>query len=509
MQQKSIDYVTPQLYWAIGSSTNSSHPHNTDYAYLMPWWGDSASANGRHFYPGHIFGSFTTSELPNQVKLDRANPKVQGGVFFRASHFSSNTLTFPDSLKNTYFKYLALSPVMTWRDTIRPLVPRNLRFERIPGATFAALRWDAPSSASDGDSASRYVVYRLDHQTVTQADLDNPVNMISIEGTTQSVPNVPTSGGPFYYAVSALDRNFNESAATSAVLVSAPVAPLLASPADGALGQPVSVTLVWNHSSQASSYRLQVSKDPTFASSLLVNDASIIDSFRVITGMEGQTRYYWRLNASNSGGTGSYSVARSFVTGFPAAPVLASPANISLDVEYSGLKLSWNKTDSATSYRLQVSKDVNFTTLFLDTAGVADTSFTVYDLSPLTIYNWHVIATNDFGNSLWSTRFNFRTKQLTFVSDLTQMPLVFELQQNYPNPFNPETNIRFTITESNFTTLKIYNILGSEIATLVNGQRAAGTHTVMFQAKNLTSGVYIYRLTSGSHFETKKMVLVK
>lgn len=85
----------------------------------------------------------------------------------------------------------------------------------------------------------------------------------------------------------------------------------------------------------------------------------------------------------------------------------------------------------------------------------------------------------------------------------------FNLSQNFPNPFNPTTNIQFSIPASALTTLKVYNMVGQEVATLVNGQKEAGVYFVDFDASKLASGVYLYKLQSGSYVETKKMVLVK
>jgi 1,4-alpha-glucan branching enzyme len=91
----------------------------------------------------------------------------------------------------------------------------------------------------------------------------------------------------------------------------------------------------------------------------------------------------------------------------------------------------------------------------------------------------------------------------------------YKLSQNYPNPFNPSTVIRYSIPRSTEfysvlqTTLKVYDILGSEVATLVNQRQGAGNYSVTFDASNLTSGIYFYRLQSGSFVETKKMVFLK
>jgi hypothetical protein len=93
------------------------------------------------------------------------------------------------------------------------------------------------------------------------------------------------------------------------------------------------------------------------------------------------------------------------------------------------------------------------------------------------------------------------------ISDVT--PSNYSLEQNYPNPFNPSTTINFTIPNSEFVTLKVFNILGSEVANLVNENLVAGAYKYSFDAANLASGVYLYELTAGSFREIKKMNLLK
>ncbi|HSW53578.1 MAG TPA: T9SS type A sorting domain-containing protein [Ignavibacteriaceae bacterium] len=88
-------------------------------------------------------------------------------------------------------------------------------------------------------------------------------------------------------------------------------------------------------------------------------------------------------------------------------------------------------------------------------------------------------------------------------------PTEFVLNQNYPNPFNPSTAIRYSIPTSGFVTIKVYDILGNEIATLVNEEKTAGNYEVNFDASGLASGMYLYRLQTDSFVETKKMVLLK
>jgi hypothetical protein len=91
----------------------------------------------------------------------------------------------------------------------------------------------------------------------------------------------------------------------------------------------------------------------------------------------------------------------------------------------------------------------------------------------------------------------------------TEMPAVYALSQNYPNPFNPSTTIHYALPTAGMTTLKVYNLLGQEVATLVNEMQAPGSYRVQFNASSLSSGVYFFRVQSGSFSAVKKMVLVK
>ncbi|MFA5803297.1 MAG: T9SS type A sorting domain-containing protein [Melioribacteraceae bacterium] len=97
----------------------------------------------------------------------------------------------------------------------------------------------------------------------------------------------------------------------------------------------------------------------------------------------------------------------------------------------------------------------------------------------------------------------------TDVKPLAELPTGYDLSQNYPNPFNPTTNIKFSIPEQGFVSLKIYNTLGQEVATLLNEYKSAGTYQVDFNASKLSSGMYVYTLTSGKIHISKKMLLMK
>lgn len=119
---------------------------------------------------------------------------------------------------------------------------------------------------------------------------------------------------------------------------------------------------------------------------------------------------------------------------------------------------------------------------------------------------------------LWYTFSNYKLIPQSFdhigavinvATEDMELPETFALHQNYPNPFNPSTSIRFDLGRSANVTLAVYDVLGREVATLVNGQLTPGAHTVSFDASNLTSGVYLYRLSMGAEVLTRTMMLMK
>ncbi len=112
---------------------------------------------------------------------------------------------------------------------------------------------------------------------------------------------------------------------------------------------------------------------------------------------------------------------------------------------------------------------------------------------------------NIFNDNTTLAKKNFN--KVNFMGN--EIPITYELSNNFPNPFNPSTTIRYQIPQDGIVTLKIYDILGSEVATLVNEEKVAGKYEVNFNASSLASGVYIYKIQSGSFVNSKKMILLK
>jgi len=170
----------------------------------------------------------------------------------------------------------------------------------------------------------------------------------------------------------------------------------------------------------------------------------------------------------------------------------------------------WHSSIAASSYHLQVSTDDMFSTTAVDST-VADTTLQLDTLKANTKYYWRVEAFNASDTGDYSSVANFVTDDsiMTGVKVAGEIPRGFALSQNYPNPFNPSTVIGYQLPAVSHVTLKVYDVLGREAATLVNEKENAGYHTVTFNAGNLPSGLYFYRMQASNYSETKKLLLIK
>jgi len=285
-------------------------------------------------------------------------------------------------------------------------------------------------------------------------------------------------------------------------------------------------TVEWNSGETATSYAVQLSTSEDL-SHPITDEANLTDTTFQVSGLMQFTRYYWRVKAENEYGDGDWSEVWEFTTvGLPPGKVvLVSPSNSQQDVD-NETTLEWNSIETAISYSLQLATSQDFTTLVTNEENLADTTFQVFDLvnkegnlaknssqtsilDGLTTYFWRVKAVNAFGDGDWSDTWGFTTRAIVSNEVESGIPEEFNLSQNYPNPFNPATTINFDLPESGEVTLQVFDLLGREVAMLVQDRMDAGYHKITFDASSMASGIYIYRLVSGKFSSTRKMLLIK
>jgi hypothetical protein len=191
------------------------------------------------------------------------------------------------------------------------------------------------------------------------------------------------------------------------------------------------------------------------------------------------------------------------------------PSKFYMNGTDNNISLSWETfdNDGAAGYRIYRSM-YKPDSLFRMIAEVSDgvTSFTDSAIMIGRPYKYYIVSYNSDGlesNKHYTLSTNFVNAGVLDGSEVQVNPAAFTLAQNYPNPFNPTTIIKFNLPEAAFTSLKVYDILGSEVAVLVNSELDAGSYEQTFDAGSLSSGMYIYRLQSGRNIKSGKMLLLK
>ncbi|MFO7446280.1 MAG: T9SS type A sorting domain-containing protein [Ignavibacteriaceae bacterium] len=333
----------------------------------------------------------------------------------------------------------------------------------------------------------------------------------------------------------------------------------LAAPLNNASEQVILQTLKWRKDAAAKSYSLQIGKDSSFSS--LVHNSTITDTAEVISGLQYSTRYFWRvksldndiesewsdtwnfscktgtvvlIDAMNGKFTGDARLgSRIGMKNYRAVYFQGTSGGVTYNVQipeagkwYAWARMYYMSSGGKNSFYIAVNNTKHI-------LGDDDSKFnqwhwdgyrgTKIELGTLNAgLNTVMISGREPGFTLWIDQIvltndpNYTPSVLGKESSEEEienipamLPSDYEVSQNFPNPFNPSTNIRFSMPETEYVSLKIYDILGNEVADIVNNVLPAGYHEVKFNAADLASGIYIYQLRAGDFSRTMKMQLLK
>ncbi|MEI7484658.1 MAG: YCF48-related protein [Ignavibacteriota bacterium] len=364
------------------------------------------------------------------------------------------------------------------------------------------LTWNASTNATS------YTV-----QISTTPNFVNIIDSATVTSTQYTVPNGKLNPTITYfwrvmarnsYGVSLWSTVWNFST------TAAPSAPTLISPANNSVNVPLTPNFTWNAVTNATSYKIQISTSSGFAT-IVDSITTLSTNYQIPAGkLNMSNTYYWRVNASNSFGTGSWSVVWNFSTaGAPTAPVLLLPVNGALAVSKTPL-MDWSDAAGATSYKILISTVSNFVVI-TDSSTVTTSQYQVPvgKLQDLFTYFWKVNASNSFGTSSWSEIWMFTVYPDAMKVLSNTVPDKFSLYQNYPNPFNPTTKIKFDLPKASNIRISVYDMKGAEVEVLLNGNVRGGTFEYNWNASKYSSGVYFVRLVSPEFSSIKRMVLIK
>ena len=224
LEAETIDYIVPQLYWPFGGGQ--------DYGTLATWW--ESVRNGRQFYPGHgVYKSdinsfwnpdaFDPDEVPRQIRFNRDHEGIDGSIFFRAKNITHyHSKGFADSLKTDLNYYPSIIPSIAWKDSLYavPGNPGEFVHSWVDEHTIL-FEWDAPPPPAFGDDLVRYAVYRMNTASppVLPDDLDLGEHLLSVQAGRSLEDSPLPSEDPYYYVVTALNRNHNESEPSDVIVL--------------------------------------------------------------------------------------------------------------------------------------------------------------------------------------------------------------------------------------------------------------------------------------------------
>ncbi|RNI22358.1 glycoside hydrolase family 10 protein [Rufibacter latericius] len=216
-----VDYLTPQLYWAIGG--------RQDYRKLLYWWSDKAANASRHLYPGHIVvqTGFTPEEVPHQIEISRSNQQKNalGSVIFRAANLLNNSNLISTSFKAATFRLPAAPPAMNWMTGIAPAAPTGLTVTLNEAAGTYDVRW--ARSAQNTHSFKRYVLYTTSSMPATGALIPDGSVRAFTSTETVTIPASEVPSPTSFWGVSEISPSNQESELSNVVALGSAV-PVLA-----------------------------------------------------------------------------------------------------------------------------------------------------------------------------------------------------------------------------------------------------------------------------------------
>jgi hypothetical protein len=412
-----------------------------------------------------------TGLLPRTYYWWRINAKGLGGTSVFSVSYKFRTLGYPNQISlvspaNNSIN-MPTSITFVWSrasEQTQPFTQPSIQISKEPPTKTLASKNVSVKQIYGIDAISNYW-YDLVTDTVSLANL---LKDSTLTDTTKFVSGLSNSTN-YYWRVRAKNQIGWGSYSVwykFTTIVSAPPPPLLVSPANNAVGQNLTLTLVWNKSAGATNYRVQVATDSLFTG-LIVNDSTLIDSTRIISGLTPLTYYWWKVNAKNIGGTSGYSSVFKFRTiGNPFTVILISPANNAINQPIS-LTCVWRRAsehtspftltkpngkqkdevDAISNYWFDMVTDTVTLANRVTDSTLTDTTKTLNGLNYLTSYYWRVRAKNQIGYGNYSVWFKFTTIPLP-PALLTLNVIPGGFYNGSVNQLNMKDTVRIVLVDS-------------------------------------------------------------
>ena len=279
----------------------------------------------------------------------------------------------------------------------------------------------------------------------------------------------------------------------------------LISPLYNEVDIPLETEFKWKSESRSESYNFEVAKNLLFLS-FIEKVENLTDTAYTVSNLPDGSKLYWRVRGVNTTGEGNNSVGIFFT-------ILNAPDSLQALEQSGDVLLTWKDNNINESNFVVQRKEGNGQFAAIDT--LAKNSVEYLDTKSFSDPNltYRIYTSNNLTESEFSSEVSIL---VTSINDEFQIPQQYSLLQNYPNPFNPATVIKFGLAKESSVTVRIFNLLGENIATLVNNEvKSAGSYNLNFNAQNLASGIYFYEISANAidgseNFNSiKKMLLLK
>jgi len=285
-----------------------------------------------------------------------------------------------------------------------------------------------------------------------------------------------------------------------------PLTPVPFYPPDLSFGLDITLELLWEQSEFAETYHLQVAEDSLF-SILLIDSTNIHSTSLISENFNPNTDYYWRVKAFNSIGESLWSQVFYFTTFLPVPlpPIPLYPPDLTFGLE-TILELSWEQSEFAETYHLQVAEDSLFSILLIDSTDIPSTSLISENFGPDTKYYWRVKASNINGESDWCATCSFGTlDNMTFITDYQKYNTHW-LGNNYPNPFHEITSVNYYLYKSEDVIFIVTDVSGKTVC-FREVNNISGNNKLFLNSHNWESGIYVLKMRVGSSYEFERYLM--
>ncbi len=281
-----------------------------------------------------------------------------------------------------------------------------------------------------------------------------------------------------------------------------PSKPSLVFPKNNSGGIKNNSFFVWNKNKTGINSKIQISLKSDFSEILAEQDGILKDSVEIYSLISGRIKHFWRVQSRNNGGLSEFSDTFSFLTSINPPKLLTPPSNT--DTVQKSVTLTWEPVPFSISYRLQLSSNLTFSSIILDTI-ITSAELTISNLEDNRRYFWRVASIDEYGQGDFASHFNFRTKSISSIDLFTDSDKI----SAYPNPAGSLIYLSFFNEKSQNLLVELYDMQSRKILTFVNEHFEPGKISLKLDVSKINDGMYFIRISKDLTVSSKKISILR